>query len=197
MACEGWVPVPSGRGNSSSTVRLLPAPITLRDANLFVQRIHRHNGALPSAKLAVAAIDTTGLVHGVAIAGLPKARLLMQAGTLEVNRVCTDGTQNACTFLYGAIKRAAKALGYSRLITYTHQDEPGTSLKASGWSCDGKAGGGSWVSNDPRRATSRLSDNGIKQRWSIVLADDVPELVLPDEVREQLPPTLWDTHDDA
>ena len=174
----------------SSSLR--PAPITLRDANLFVERIHRHNGPLPAAKIAVAAIDDTGLVHGVAIAGLPKARMLMATGTLEVNRVCTDGTRNCCTFLYGAVKRAAKAMGYARLVTYTHQDEPGTSLKASGWKFDGEAGGGSWVSNDPRRATSRLHENDRKHRWVIVLADDVPPLVLPDEVREELPPTLWD-----
>ena len=170
-------------------ISLRSAPITLRDANLFVEIIHRHNGRLPAAKLAVAAIDHDGIVHGVAIAGLPKARLLMDSGTLEVNRVCTDGTRNCCTFLYGAIKRAAKALGYSRLITYTHEDEPGTSLKASGWSCDGEAGGGSWVE---QRGTGTLHDNGPKRRWSIIMSEPVPVLVMPDTVREQLPPTLWD-----
>jgi hypothetical protein len=119
----------------------------------------------------------------------------MDSGTLEVNRICTDGTRNCCTFLYGAVKRAAKAMGYSRLITYTHQDEPGTSLKASGWTFDGDAGGGSWVSADPKRATSRLHDNDRKHRWVIVMAEPVPPLVLPAEVREQLPPTLWDAVD--
>lgn len=184
--------MPSDRENSRDAVRLRAAPITLRDANLFVERMHRHNGRLPSAKLAVAAIDETGLVHGVAIAGLPKARLLMDAGTLEVNRICTDGTRNCCTFLYGAIKKAAKALGYARLITYTHKDEPGTSLKASGWTCDGEAGGGSWVE---RRGTGTLHHNETKYRWSIIMCDDVPPIILPDEVREQLPPTLWDVLD--
>ena len=172
-------------------MKLIPAPITLRDANLFVERIHRHNGALPAAKIAVAAIDESGLVHGVAVAGLPKARRLMAAGTLEINRVCTDGTENCCTFLYGAVRRAAKAMGYSRLITYTHADEPGTSLKASGWTLDGDAGGGSWASNDPARSTSSYSSEK-KYRWSIVLAPDVPEIRLPEEVREEQQPTLWD-----
>ncbi len=157
---------------------LRPAPITLKQANDFVAAIHRHNGPLPSAKFAVAAIDhETGMVHGVAIAGLPKARMLMTAGTLEVNRICTDGTRDCCSFLYGCCKRAAKALGYSRLITYTHMDEPGTSLKASGWTVDGEAGGGSWVK---RRGTGTLHDNAKKNRWSIILGEDVPQLIFPD-----------------
>lgn len=165
------------------------APITLRDANDFVDRIHRHNGKLPAAKLAVAAIDDDGTVHGVAIAGLPKARLLMAAGTLEVNRVCTDGTRNCCTFLYGCIKRAAQALGYSRLITYTHMSEPGSSLKASGWVCVGEAGGGSWVE---QRGTGSLHDNDTKMRWEIRMCDDVPDLIMPTVVMDNRPPTLWD-----
>ena len=174
----------------SKRIKLRSAPITLKDANAYVSAIHRHNGPLPSAKFAVAAINAdTGEVHGVAIAGLPKARMLMTTGTLEVNRVCTDGTRDCCSFLYGCCKRAAAALGYSRLITYTTLDEPGTSLKASGWSLDGEAGGGSWVE---RRGTGTLHENAKKHRWSIIICEDVPPLVFTDTFELQNNQTsLW------
>jgi hypothetical protein len=51
-----------------------------------------------------------------------------------VNRTATDGAANANSMLYGAAWRAAKALGYSRLITYTQEGESGSSLRAAGWS---------------------------------------------------------------
>jgi hypothetical protein len=53
--------------------------------------------------------------------------------TLEVNRTCTDGTRNANSMLYGAVWRAARAMGYVRCITYTQHDESGASLRAAGW----------------------------------------------------------------
>jgi len=77
--------------------------------------------------------------------GRPIGRYLDDGLTLEVNRCCTDGTYNACSMLYGAACRAAKALGYKRIFTYTRESEPGTSLKASNWICDGKAGGTHWT----------------------------------------------------
>jgi hypothetical protein len=78
------------------------------------------------------------------MAGLPKARMAMQPGVLEVNRTCTLGTPNANSMLYGAIARAAKALGYRRLITYTLDTEPGSSLRAAGWIVDGHVKAESW-----------------------------------------------------
>ena len=80
--------------------------------------------------------------------GRPVGRYLDDGLTLEVNRCCTDGTRNACTMLYGAATRAAKALGYKRIITYTRQSEPGTSLKASNWTCEGSAGGHTGLEKD-------------------------------------------------
>ena len=56
--------------------------------------------------------------------------------TLEILRVCTDGSRNACSFLYGALSRAAFALGYRRCVTYTLATEPGTSPRAAGWTLD-------------------------------------------------------------
>lgn len=169
---------PERRRESIDPRRLCAAPITLADANRYVETFHRHNGRLPAARFSMAAVDAaTGEVHGIAIAGIPKARMLDDGLTLEVNRVCTDGTRNCCSFLYGCCKRAAKALGYALLITYTQADEDGASLKASGWECDGDAGGGSWfrqVSN-PRATYS----GAVKRRWHIDLNAPAPRPTWP------------------
>ena len=108
-------------------------PIGLSEANAFVEAYHRHNDPVPGAKYALAVSDETGAVRGVAIVGLPKARMLCDGWTLEVNRTCTDGADNANSMLYGAAWRAAKAMGYRRLVTYTQQGETGASLRAAGW----------------------------------------------------------------
>src|ERR1700757_273133 len=102
--------------------------------------------------------------------------MLDDRGTLEVNRVCTDGMRNACSFLYGCCKRVARDLGYSQLITYTQEDEDGASLKASGWTCEGSAGGGSWI-RPSGRDTSKY-EGGVKSRWRIVLGSSLPSLGL-------------------
>lgn len=171
---------------------LVPVPIALAQANRYVADFHRHNGALPAAKFSIAAVDgETGLVHGVAVAGLPKARMLDDGATLEVNRVCTDGATNCCSFLYGCCKRAAKAMGYSLLITYTQADEPGASLKASGWTLDGEAGGGSWVRAS--RSNGAKYAGVIKQRWHIDLNPPTPEVIWPWPVEKPVDqPSLWE-----
>jgi hypothetical protein len=92
-----------------------------------------------------------GEVRGVVIVGRPVSRMRDDGMTLEVTRLCTDGTENACSFLYGAAARAAFALGYKRIGTYILKSEPGTSLKAAGWKLIGERGGGSWsVPSRPR-----------------------------------------------
>ena len=95
--------------------------------------------------------------------GRPVGRFLDDGLTLEVNRCCTDGTKNACTILYGAACRAAKALGYKRIITYTRESEPGTSLKASNWICDGHAGGTHWTGQRYEQMEIQLDE--MKVRW--------------------------------
>jgi hypothetical protein len=132
------------------------APINLDEANAFVSMHHRHHRPVPGAKFCIAVTDGEK-VCGVAIVGRPVARHLDNGSTLEVNRCCTDGTRNACSMLYGAAWRAAKALGYLKLITYTLQDEGGASLRASGWKLIGERGGGTWNRNDrPRVDTHPL-----------------------------------------
>ncbi|MGD2065638.1 MAG: hypothetical protein PVI43_00530 [Candidatus Bathyarchaeota archaeon] len=107
-------------------------PITLKQAKEFIQKLHRHNKPPTGWKFGVG-VTEDGVLVGVATAGRPIARHSDDGVTLEINRTCTDGTQNANSMLYGAIWRAAKALGYRRCITYTQADETGASLRAAGW----------------------------------------------------------------
>ena len=128
-------------------------PITLRAANAFVAEHHRHNQPTSGHKWSVACYDGERLC-GVAIAGQPVARKLDDGLTVEIRRVCTDGTQNACSILYGACARVARDMGYKRVITYTLISENGASLKASGFLNWGEAGGVSWnMPSRPREVT--------------------------------------------
>lgn len=134
-----------------SQPRLTVVPLPLDEANEFVRVHHRHHKPTVGHKFSLGVADESGAVRGVAIVGRPVARMLDDGLTLEVNRVATDGCPNACSALYGAAWRAAKALGYRRLITYVLSSEPGTSVKAAGWKCLGERGGGSWsVPSRPR-----------------------------------------------
>ncbi len=107
-------------------------PVRQADARAFVAAWHRHHKPPAGAVFCLGvAVDET--LVGVAMVGRPVARQYDDGLTLEVNRTATDGTTNANSMLYGAAWRAAKALGYCRLITYTQQGESGASLKAAGW----------------------------------------------------------------
>ena len=119
-------------------------PVSLSDANAFVAEHHRHHKPVRGHKFSLGC-KQDGTLVGVAIVGRPVSRYLDDGATLEVNRLCTTGERNACSFLYGAAARAAKALGYRKIITYTLDTEPGVSLRAAGWSCAGIAGGKRWT----------------------------------------------------
>ena len=106
-------------------------PPHLREANEFVAKYHRHNLPTVGGKFAVGA-SVDGKLVGVAIAVRPVARRLGDCKTLEVLRVCTDGTRNANSFLYGRVKRIGLLMGYSKVITYTLEEESGASLRAVG-----------------------------------------------------------------
>ena len=125
--------------------RLRVVPCTIGDARRFVGAHHRHCRPPVSGLFAVGvtAGDEADLV-AVAIAARPMARGLQDGSTIEVTRVCTVGHRNAASKLYGAVCRAARALGYQRAVTYTLDGEPGTSLRASGWICDGVVRARSW-----------------------------------------------------
>lgn len=144
--------------------RLQITPINLDEANAFVAVHHRHHKPVPGAKFCIA-VSESDVVRGVAIVGRPVARFLDNGWTLEVNRLCTDGTKNACSMLYSSAWKASKALGYTRLITYTLPEEGGASLKASNWRLLGSRGGGNWNRESrPRIDTPNLLQ-GQKLLW--------------------------------
>ncbi len=126
-------------------------PLDLKKANQYVLENHRHNGKVLIHRFSIGVVDGDKLV-GVAIVGNPSARRLDDGKTLEVKRVCTDGTRNACSILYGRCARIAKEMGWQRIITYTLESEGGASLRASGWKVDANnVGGKHWdVPSRPR-----------------------------------------------
>lgn len=131
-------------------MNLAVVPITLEEANAFVEQHHRHHKPVVGHKFSIAAAEGERVV-GVVIVGRPVARRTDDGWTLEVNRLCTDGSRNACSMLYGAAWRAARALGYRKLITFTLPSEGGASLKAAGWKLVGSTPGRSWsVPSRPR-----------------------------------------------
>lgn len=119
-------------------------PIDFRSAADFITRNHRHHKAPIGHKFSISCYDGDRLC-GVAMVGRPVSRHLDDGETLEVNRLCTDGTKNACSMLYSSAWRAAKALGYTRIFTYTLESESGSSLRAAGWISEGQAGGLNWT----------------------------------------------------
>lgn len=124
--------------------------IDLAEANAFVAEHHRHHQPVVGHIFSIGAAKDSVIV-GVAIVGRPVARMRDDGETAEVTRLCTDGTRNACSFLYGASARAAFALGFRRIGTYILASEPGTSLTAVNWRQIGATAGGSWDrGNRPR-----------------------------------------------
>src|SRR6266542_4296406 len=140
-------------------------PIHLREANVFVAKYHRHNLPVTGCKFALgAAVD--GKLVGVAIAGRPVARRLDDGKTLEVLRVCTDGTRNANSFLYGRVKRIALLMGYEKVITYTLEEESGASLRAVGAQVVGQVQPKEW--NVPSRPRESQAGYGKpKLKWEL------------------------------
>ena len=141
-------------------------PITLREANAFVERVHRHHGPSRGCRFCLAAAVGETIV-GVAIAGRPVARRLDDGWTIEVTRLATDGTKNACSFLYSACRRVGRAMGYRRVLTYTLDSEGGVSLRAAGWDLVTTSPGGSW--SCPSRPRVDMHPLQGKLRWEATI----------------------------
>jgi len=135
-------------------------PIDFAEACTFIERFHRHHLPPVGHKFCIAANDGEKVI-GVAVVGRPMARMSDNGWTLEVTRCCTDGTKNACSFLYAACWKAARSLGYRRLITFTLPEEGGASLKAASWRCVGERGGGTWS----RRGRPRIDKHPTLAKW--------------------------------
>lgn len=150
--------------------------VTLSTANAFVIEHHRHHDAVIGHKFSLGAYND-GQLCGVAIVGRPIGRYLDDGKTVEVTRLCTDGTRNACSFLYSACAREAKKQGYSKIITYILASENGASLKASNWTLEaGKCGKPKWnaqrYSDKPEQMSifqKKTAPAEYKQRWALTL----------------------------
>lgn len=148
-------------------MKLVVTPITIAEAQAFVDQHHRHHKAPRGALFAVAvsSLHTPDpmVVRGVAICGRPVSRELADGWTVEITRCCTTGEWNACSMLYGACRRAAIALGFLRIITYTLASEPGSSLRGAGFRVVADVRGRSWsCKSRPRVDKHPLQD---KLRW--------------------------------
>lgn len=136
-------------------------PITFRVACDFIKQYHRHHRPTVGCKFCIGVINDGKLV-GVAVCGRPVSRHLDNGFICEINRLCTDGTHNACSKLYGASCKVAKTMGYKKIITYILESENGASLKASNFICDGKAGGTHWTG---KRNKGQDMPNEFKTLW--------------------------------
>lgn len=146
--------------------------LKLREANAFVAAHHRHHKPVVGHIFSIGAAFDFGdrgapKLVGVAIVGRPVARGRDDGVTAESSRLCTDGTRNACSFLYGASARAAFALGFRRIGTYILAGEPGGTLKAAGWRLIGETKGGSW--DCPSRPRSDNHPTGPKTLFEVVV----------------------------
>ena len=148
--------------------RLLIRPVELKEANAFVAKLHRHHPPVAGHRFSLACWvylgegvawpegDVTHIV-GVAICGRPVGRkTAIRGDVLEVTRLCTDGTFNACSALYAAAARVAEAMGYRRIQTFLLGHEDGVSLKAAGWRPDGETPGKPWTRNPEDRSGKQL-----------------------------------------
>jgi hypothetical protein len=138
--------------------------LSLSEANSFIERHHRHHNTVVGHIFSLGAA-LSGKIVGVAIVGRPVSRMRDDGMTLEVTRLCSDGTRNACSFLYAAARTACFALGYRRIGTYTLTSESGSSLMGAGWKLIGERGGGSWSRNGRPRVDKHPTQ--LKLLWEV------------------------------
>ncbi len=156
-------------------------PLDLAEANAAVRAWHRHHVPAVGHRFSLGLVDGAGVLCGAAIVGRPVARFADQRLTAEVARVSTDGTRNACSMLLGAAARAAKAMGYARIQTFTLPEEGGASLRGAGWVEEILSPGGNWESSSkPNRRQDQ--PQGAKVRWALVFNDAEVSVVLPETV---------------
>ena len=146
-------------------IRLVVVPVTLKEALAWVDRVHRHHKA-PAGGLFAIAVAASDEIVGVAIVGRPVSRALDDGWTVEVTRVAVlEDHPNACSMLYAATWRAARAMGYRKAITYTLESESGTSVRAASWKCVAEVTAQSW--DRPSRPRVDLYPLQAKLRWEV------------------------------
>ena len=159
--------------NRRQADKLRVIPVSLATAQEFIRAHHRHLAPPHFHRFSLGAVNgATGDLAGVLVAAKPTARATPQDRVLEVSRLATDGTFNTCSMLYSAAARAAKAMGYERIQTFTLEEEHGNSLRASGWTLtDPKCGGDQWTNRRGRTPTPP----GTRKRYERQLNNQWPE----------------------
>jgi hypothetical protein len=149
----------------------------LAQANALVGRWHRHHKPVRGHRFSLGCEDGERGLVGAVIVGRPVARMSDAYATAEVTRLVTDGTKNACSMLYQAAARVAKEMGFTRIQTFILATEPGTSLKASGWICEGTVDHGQWNHTSLKQLILGQTHGNrtdqpteAKQRWARTLA---------------------------
>lgn len=153
-------------------MNLTTCRVELKEANEFISKTHRHHKPVVGHRFSVGAMFR-GQMVGVAVVGRPVARNCDQKYTAEVTRLATDGTRNACSFLYAKSAQIAELLGFYKIQTYILEGELGTSLLAAGWVKVAESPGGYWKRSE---GTARRTDQPMcgKSRWEKVLRHVIP-----------------------
>ena len=146
-------------------MRLETRWIPLRIARAFIRQHHRRLKSLQGAIFVVGCFEA-GRLCGVATGGRPQARVQDNGYDIEITRVATDGTKNACSALHGRCRRVAQAFGFRVIRSKTLLEEMGASMRASGFEEDGLTDGGEWSRPGRQRETVNASQ---KRRWVKVL----------------------------
>lgn len=178
---------------SGGQARVAVVPLTLPTANRCVSLWHRHHAPIPGGFgwFCVGAVVDGELV-GAAIAGRPTNRNNDDGQTVEVLRVASSGVPNVCSALLGACQRAAKAVGARRIITYTLDEESGSSLRAVGWVRERDGITSWWTAGTSRTpAVDRDHMSKAKVRWASHFHDVIPYEVPSAPGEDEPVPTLF------
>ena len=141
---------------------LMVRPCTVKFARRWVADVHRHLPKIQGALWALKALRS-GEPVGIAVVGNPARQWQDESVLCLLRMAVLEGQKNACSFLYGACSRTARAMGATDLVTYTLPIEPGTSLRAAGWIFAGMTDGGQWDRPSKPRQQSLFPDP--KKRW--------------------------------
>lgn len=147
-------------------MKLNAIPLELKQANEFVDSLHRHHNSVHRDKFRIGC-EVDGKLVGVVQLARPVSRVLDDGKTIEVVRLCTDGTKDVCSFLYSRAARISREMGYTKIITYILDSESGISLKACGWHKEADTNGHNW--NCPSRPRNTAAPTCNKQRWCKIL----------------------------
>lgn len=159
---------------------LIVRPIELYDANEFIDRLHRHHWAMKTHRFSLGVYFGARLC-GVAVCQRPGNQNVDYQRVIEVARLCTDGTKNACSILYGACARVAKEMGYEKIQTFVLESEPAVTLRAAGWVDEGTVPATPWNTKRKTDDAIRLDLNSDedKQRWAKYLDADLKNRAMP------------------